>query len=98
MKIEFADENVARICTDNAHRMGLPVAVIKAARRKLIQLEAAHDERDLRNLKSLYYKKLHGDREGQRQIRINDQYRIVFTLSDGQRPPVITIVEIGDTH
>ena len=98
MKIEFADDDLGRICTDEAHRLGLPFAVIKAARRKLIQLEAALDERDLRNLKGLNYKKLQGDREGQRSIRINDQYRIVFRISDDEKPPVITIIEIGDTH
>ena len=98
MRIEFADDDLARICTDEAHRLGLPFAVIKAGRRKLIQLEAASDERDLRNLKSLNYKKLQGEREGQRSVPINDQYRIVFTLSDDERPPVIRIIEIGDTH
>jgi proteic killer suppression protein len=98
MRVEFADDDVARICTDEAHRMGLPFAVIKAARRKLIQMEAARDERDMRNLKGLNYKKLHGPREGQRSIRVNDQYRIVFTMSDGEDSPVLTIIEIGDTH
>jgi proteic killer suppression protein len=98
MRVEFADDALARICTSEAHRLGLPFAVIKGARRKLIQLEAARDERDIRNLKGLHYKKLHGDREGQRSVRINDQYRIVFTLSEGEKPPVITILEIGDTH
>jgi proteic killer suppression protein len=98
MRIEFADEDLERICTDDAHRMGLPFAVIKAARHKLIQMESAADERDLRNLKSLNYKKLQGQREGQRSIRINDQYRIVFTVSDGGGSSVLTIIEIGDTH
>lgn len=98
MRIEFANDDLARICTNEAHRMGLPFAVIKAARRKLIQLEAARDERDLRNLKGLQYKKLQGDREGQRSIRINDQYRIAFTLLQNEGVPVIRIIEIGDTH
>jgi proteic killer suppression protein len=98
MRIEFADKDLERICTDEAHRLGLPFAVIKSARRKLIQLEAASDERDLRNLKGLNYKRLSGDREGQRSIRINDQYRIVFTMTDGEKPHVISILEIGDTH
>lgn len=97
MKVEFADDDLARICTDQAHRLGLPIAVIKLARRKLIQLYAAADERDLRNLKGLHYKKLHGPRDGQRSIRINDQYRIVFFITE-TNPPVIRIIEIGDTH
>ncbi len=98
MRIVFADGALAGVLTDDAHPMGLPFAVIKGARRKLIQMEAAVDERDLRNLKGLMYKKLQGDRDGQRSIRINDQYRIVFTISDGETPVVITIIEIGDTH
>ncbi|MDB5439362.1 MAG: hypothetical protein JWM33_1789 [Caulobacteraceae bacterium] len=98
MRIVFADERLARICSDEAHKLGLPIAVIKAARAKLVQLEAAVDERDLRNLKSLNFKKLAGDHEGQRSIRVNDQYRIVFRLDGDQNPPVIYVDEIGDTH
>jgi proteic killer suppression protein len=97
MRIEFADDHLARICTAEAHRLGLPIAIIKAARRRLIQLEAARDERDLRELKSLNYKKRKGDPDGRRSIRINDQYRIFFTLSDDY-PPVVTITDIGDPH
>ena len=98
MKIEYADDDLARICTDQAFRMGLPVAVIKAARNKLVQLEAACDERDLRNLKSLNYKKRQGQDDNTRSVRINDQYRIIFTLSENERPPIIRIISIGDTH
>lgn len=78
--------------------MGLPIAVIRAAQRKIILLAQSPDERTLRNWKSLNYKKLSGDREGQRSIRVNDQYRIVFELIEDERPPAIRIVEIDDTH
>lgn len=98
MRIEFANDDLARICTDEAHRLGLPFSVIRGARRKLIQLESAKDEWDLRNLIGLRYKKLNGEREGQRSVRINDQYRIVFALRDDKSPPTILILEIGDTH
>lgn len=98
MKIVFADPDLRRICTDEAHRLGLPVAVIQAARRRLVQLEAASDERDLRNLKSLNYKKLQGDKSGRRTVRVNDQYRIVFTLVETETPPIINIIDICDTH
>ena len=98
MKIEFADDDLARICTDQAFRLGLPVAVIWKARFRLIQMEAARDERDLRNLKGLHYKKGKGEREGTRSVRINDQFRIVFTLSDDEHPPIVRVIEIGDTH
>lgn len=98
MKIEFADDDLAQICTDQAFRLGLPVSVIKMARFRLIQLEAARDERDLRNLKGLHYKKGKGERDGTRSVRINGQYRIVFTLLESENPPIIRIIYIGDTH
>ncbi len=98
MRVMFANDDLARILTDEAHRMRLPFAVIKMARARLVQLEAARDERDLRMLKSLNYKKKQASPEGRRSIRINDQYRIEFTLSEIVNPPVITIAEIGDTH
>jgi proteic killer suppression protein len=98
MRIKFADERLKRICTPEAHKLGLPIAVIRAAQRKLVLIEQAPDERTLRNWKSLNYKKLSGEREGQRQIRINDQYRMVFVLNDDEQPPVVKVLEIDDTH
>ena len=98
MRIEFADDRLALICTPEAHKLGLPIAVIKAARNRLIQLEAALSERDLINLRGLHYKRLAGEQDGRRQIRVNIQYRIRFTLDDTQRPHVVTIYFIGDPH
>ena len=98
MEIEFDDDDLALIFTDQAHRLGLPIGVIKSARRKLQLLHDAPDERTLRNWKSLNYKKLSGSREGQRQIRLNEQYRVIFTLDETVNPPVVHILEIGDTH
>lgn len=97
MKVEFADEHLSRICGDEAHKLGLPFAVIVAARRKLLQLHSAADERDLRNWKSLNFKKLKGPRD-KRSIRINDQYCIIFTITNSGGTAVVTIIEIGDTH
>jgi proteic killer suppression protein len=98
MKVEFADDDLARILTDEAHRLGLPFGVIKIARRRLIQLEAAIDERDLRNLGGLDYKKRKADPHDTRSIRVNDQYRIFFVLSGTGSATTVTITMIGDPH
>lgn len=97
MEIVFADAALALIESDDAGATRLPVAVIKSARRKLVVLRAAPDDRSLRNWKSLHYEKLKGDREGLRSIRVNDQYRIVFELSETQ-PLTATILSIEDYH
>lgn len=98
MRVEFADADLEQIFSDDAHKLGLPIAVIKSARLKLLMLEQAPDERTIRNWAALRYKKLSGDREGQRSIRINKQYRIVFELLDHEHRPVIRVLEIDDTH
>lgn len=98
MEIEFADPALALIETDEAGATRLPVAVIKSARRKLTVLRAAPDERTLRNWKSLHYEKLKGDRAGERSIRINKQYRMVFTLDSETDPQTITVLAVEDYH
>lgn len=98
MRIVFADPTLALIETSRAGETRLPVAVIKSARRKLTVLRAASDDRSLRNWKSLHYEKLKGDREGQRSIRINDQYRMVFTLDEEPEPQIIEVLTIEDYH
>lgn len=98
MEVVFADPQLADIETDDAGRTRLPTAVIRAARRKLTVLRAAPDDRTLRNWKALHYEKLKGDREGQRSIRVNDKYRIVFLLDDDVTPKRATILAIEDYH
>jgi len=98
MEIEFADPALALIETDEAGSTRLPVAVIKSARRKLNVLRAAPDDRTLRNWKSLHYEKLKGGRNGERSIRINKQYRMVFTLDSETDPQTITVLAVEDYH
>ena len=99
MNIVFADKKLALIETDQAGEIQLSIGVIKSARRKLVVLRAAVDDRSLRNWKSLHYEKLKGDREGQRSIRINDQCRMIFLLDETAIPDAtITVLEIEDYH
>lgn len=98
MDVLFADPDLALIETERAGETKLPVAIIKSARRKLTVLRAAVDDRSLRNWKSLHYEKLEGDSEGLRSIRLNDQFRMVFTLDERANPPRVTIIAIEDYH
>jgi len=73
---------------------GFPADLVKAARRKLGYLHAAHDLRDLRVPPGNRLEALSGDRAGQHSIWINDQFRICFRwTTDGP-----TDVEIVDYH
>jgi proteic killer suppression protein len=98
MDVVFADPDLAKIDTEEAGKLRLPVPVIKSARRKLVLLRAAPDDRSLRNWKSLHYEKLRGDRDGQRSVRLNDQYRMILELDESTKPPTVTVVAIEDYH
>ncbi|AMN48082.1 hypothetical protein ACG33_13420 [Steroidobacter denitrificans] len=98
MEVIFGNKKLALVETDEAAHTQLPISVITSCRKKLVLLRAAPDERTLRNWKSFHYEKLSGDREGQRSIRLNDQWRLIFQLDTSSSPPRIIVLEIADYH
>jgi proteic killer suppression protein len=72
----------------------LPQDVQRAAFRKLRMLNRAVSLQDLRVPPANRLESLHGDREGQHSIRINDQWRICFDWRNGHAHNV----EIVDYH
>lgn len=99
MKVEYADKELEAIESESAaQKTRLPIAVIKAFRAKLIVLRDAPDERTLRNWKSLHYEKLKGNPKNRRSIRLNKQWRLVFTIDSKQNPVTIRILGIEDYH
>ena len=72
----------------------LPQSIQPVALRKLIMIDNAECIDDLRIPPSNHLEKLVGDRKGQYSIRINDQYRICFTVEGN----IFNDVEITDYH
>ena len=93
MEIEFADKKLELIDTDRAADTKLPIAVINSLRNKLQFLRGAPDERSIRNWRSLHYEKM---AEDERSIRINDQYRLIFTIDTARQPNKITVLRVWD--
>jgi proteic killer suppression protein len=87
----FANEETAEIWRTGKTRGASPANVTK---RKLAMLDGALTLDDLRVPPGNRLEKLHGNRQGQFSIRINDQYRICFEWrgSDAYE------VEITDYH
>ena len=72
----------------------LPNEIQQIARRKLRMLNNARSLNDLRVPPANRLEALHGNRNGQHSIRINDQWRVCFRWTDGDAYDV----EIVDYH
>jgi toxin HigB-1 len=72
----------------------LPAEIQSKAHRLLRQMMRIDDWTELRNPPGNRLHALHGTRKGQYAIRVNDQWRIVFTPVDG----ALADVEIIDYH
>ena len=89
----FRDREAAGIFAREASRR-LPPDVQKSACRKMMMLDAATSLMDLRVPWGNRLEPLHGDREGQYSIRINDRWRMCFRWEVGNA----FAVEIVDYH
>jgi proteic killer suppression protein len=87
----FADKATAEIWNSGKTRGSPPAGVTK---RKLAMVDGAAELDDLRIPPGNRLEKLHGDRQGQYSIRINDQFRICFAW----RGHDAYEVEITDYH
>ncbi len=88
----FKDSEAEALCSGKFSRRLQHVA--RVAQRKLQQLHAARELRDLTAFPGNRLEALVRDRRGQHSIRINDQYRICFVWHDGDAEDV----EIVDYH
>ncbi|MCC6810270.1 MAG: type II toxin-antitoxin system RelE/ParE family toxin [Deltaproteobacteria bacterium] len=97
MIVSFADQASKDIYDDTNSREArrrLPRELWALAQRKLSMLNVTRDLAQLRNPPGNRLEALRGDRQGQWSLRINDQYRVVFSWSPGEASDV----EIVDYH
>ncbi|MBO6286391.1 MAG: type II toxin-antitoxin system RelE/ParE family toxin [Bacilli bacterium] len=91
----FADKETEKIFNQLFSKR-IPSGVSKIALRKLMMIDAAMTLADLKAPPANRLEPLKGDRAGQWSIRINDQWRIVFTPISGGSD--YENVEIVDYH
>jgi len=78
--------------TGGSHK--IPVSLRRVAMRKLVALNNVDKPEQLRIPPANHLESLHGAREGQHSIRINDQFRLCFVWREGNAHEV----EIVDYH
>ena len=83
---------------DRSYTAGFDAEVVELYRRRMQFIRGAEDARDLRNMHSLHFEKLKGDRAGQYSIRLNRQWRLVFRLRKDREGKTVIVLEIVDYH
>lgn len=78
--------------SDKKHRF--QPDIVKRYKRGIDYLKQARNIEGLFLLPSLHYEVLEGDKAGISSIRVNDQYRIEFTVEQVSEPIVVTICNI----
>lgn len=97
MEINFEKEYLRQLyeegrATDKKHRF--QPNIISRYQLRIKVLEQARGVEDLYAIASLHYKVLQGDKKGISSIRVNDQYRIEFTVKQVLTETVVTICNI----
>ena len=68
--------------------------IIKRYKLRIEALESAVCVEDLFQINSLRYEVLKGDKKGISSIRVNDQYRVEFTINKAESETIVTICNI----
>jgi toxin HigB-1 len=98
MDVEFADEKWDRLETDPAFNAGFAREIVRAYRKLMQVIRSAPDERTFHAMKSLHFEKLRGDRDHQRSMRLNKQWRLIVEIKPSEPKNVVVIVGIEDYH
>ncbi len=79
-------------CKDKKHRY--QPDIVRRYQKAIRFLIAASSIEALWPIKSLNYEVLSGDKAGRSSVRVNDQYRIEFTVSQTDEEPILTICNV----
>lgn len=78
--------------SDKKHRYRIDI--IKRYKRGIDYLKWASRKEDLFRINSLNFEALKGDKAGRFSIKVNDQYRIEFTIQENAEDSILTICNI----
>ena len=97
MEVRFDDPDLDDLETNVRARPKYPTGVIKAFRKRLWQIRAAHDERDFRENRGFNFER-YQEVDGHYSIRLNDQCRLIFRFEQHSEGKAVVVVAIKDYH
>lgn len=100
LRFAFADSKLQALYVDEVGAKRYPPGIVDRFIRVIGAIEAASDEREFYNLKSLHFEALKGRRgqQGQYSMRLNKQYRLIVTVESSDKGRIVVIQAIEDYH
>ncbi len=98
MDVEFGDERWDRLETERDFNAGFAREIVRSYRKLIQIIRGAPDERTFYALKSLHFEKLKGNRDHQRSMRLNLQWRLIVEIRPSQPKNVVVVIGIEDYH
>lgn len=78
--------------SDKKHRF--QPSIVKRYKDRINFLMSAASKEQLYPVKSLHFESLHGDKNGLFSVKVNDKYRIEFSIDENIEEPILTICNI----
>ena len=97
MVVTFNEEYLENLYTKGQtglKKLRFQPQIVRGYQKVIKILINAGRKEDLFPFKSLHFEALHNDKEGLFSVRVNDQYRVEFTLTDIENEQVITVCNI----
>ena len=79
-------------CTDRKHRF--QPDIIRRYQKAINFLKGSSSIEALWRIHSLNYEVLTGDKAERSSVRVNNQYRIEFTVSKSEKEPIVTVCNV----
>ena len=101
VNIEFGNSDLQSLFESNSGPLAKRFSVQVAMKfvQRVRQIEAANDERNLVAIRSLHFEALKGGRAGEFSVRLDRQFRLIFTMrKQAGAAKIVTVTRIEDYH
>ena len=98
MRYRHANKTLRRIDEEPGFNGGFDATLVEMFGRRMQLIRDAPDEREFRNLKSLHFEKLKGDRKHQHSMRLNDRFRLILVIEKDRPGNTVIVSDIEDYH
>ncbi|MDE7388234.1 MAG: type II toxin-antitoxin system RelE/ParE family toxin [Muribaculaceae bacterium] len=97
MIVTFAEEYLRKLyedgrCDDKKHRY--QPDIVRRYQKAINFLKGASSVETLWRIHSLNYEVLSGDKAGRSSIRVNNQYRVEFTIDLNEKDTILTVCNV----